>query len=121
MVFLHLHTGVANPAENKHILAISTGPDHPASYDPILADAISDFFSSDWKQKTLNDFHGHIQVYMYMCVYICIYVYMHMYVCMYVPYGGKLWRWETLANLANDRGFAKFIPAKFYPVKVSLT
>ena len=27
------------------------------------------------------------------------------------------WRWETLANLANDRGFAKFIPIKFYPVK----
>ena len=34
-----------------------------------------------------------------------------------LPYGGKLWRWEMLANLANDRGFAKFIPAKFYPVK----
>ena len=38
-----------------------------------------------------------------------------------LPYGGKLWRWETLANLANDRGFAKFIPTKFYPVKESLT
>ena len=38
-----------------------------------------------------------------------------------IPYGGKLWWWETLANLANDRGFAKFIPAKFYPVKGSLT
>ena len=35
----------------------------------------------------------------------------------YVPYGGKLWRWEMLVNLANDSQFAKFIPAKFYPVK----
>ena len=38
-----------------------------------------------------------------------------------IPYEGKLWWWETLANLANDCGFAKFIPAKFYPVKGSLT
>ena len=38
-----------------------------------------------------------------------------------IPYGGKLWRWEMLVNLANDRGFTKFIPAKFYPVKESLT
>ena len=34
--------------------------------------------------------------------------------------GGKLWWWEMLVNLANDRGFAKFIPAKFYPIKESL-
>ena len=40
---------------------------------------------------------------------------------LYVPYGGKLWWWEMLANLANDCGFVKFIPAKFYPVKESLT
>ena len=39
----------------------------------------------------------------------------------YITYGGKLWRWETLANLANDSQFAKFIPAKFYPIKESLT
>jgi len=38
-----MHTG----AESKHLLTISTGPDHPASFDPILADAISDFFSAD--------------------------------------------------------------------------
>ena len=38
-----------------------------------------------------------------------------------IPYGGKLLWWEMLANLANDLGFAKFIPAKFYPVKESLT
>ena len=38
-----------------------------------------------------------------------------------IPYGGKLWWWETLANFVNDCGFAKFIPAKFYPVKESLT
>ena len=36
------HAGAANPAGNKHILTISTGPDHPASYDSILADAITD-------------------------------------------------------------------------------
>ena len=62
-------TGAAGEAENKHILAISTGPDHPASYDPILADAVTDFFSSDWKQKTLSDFHEHIQVYTYISSY----------------------------------------------------
>ena len=60
--YIFVHTGAANAAENKHILAISTGPDHAASYDPILADAITDFFSSDWKEKTLSDFHEHIQV-----------------------------------------------------------
>ena len=38
----------------------------------------------------------------------------------FIPYGGKLWQWETLVNLANDHKFAKFIPAKFYPVKESL-
>ena len=31
-----------------------------------------------------------------------------------IPYGGKLWRGETLANLANDHKFAKFFPTKFY-------
>ena len=30
------------------ILTISTGPDHPASYDPILANTITEFFSSDY-------------------------------------------------------------------------
>ena len=68
-VNIPVHAGAADEAENKHILAISTGPDHPASYDPILADAITDFFSSDWKQKTLSDFHKHIQV----CTYISSY------------------------------------------------
>ena len=33
-----------------------------------------------------------------------------------ILYGGKLWRWEMLANLANDRGFAKFIPAQLKKV-----
>ena len=72
-MWICVHTGVAaDEAENKHILAISTGPDHPASYDPILADAISDFFSSDWKQKTLIDFHQHIQVYTHTCIHAVI-------------------------------------------------
>ena len=61
----YLHKGAAQLAKDKHILAISTGPDHPASYDPILANAISDFFSSDWKEKTLSDFHDQVQVHMY--------------------------------------------------------
>ena len=39
----------------------------------------------------------------------------------WIPYGGKPWRGETLANLANDHGFAKFIPTKFYPVKENHT
>ena len=64
---MHVHTGAVNAAENKHILAISTGPDHAASYDPILADTITDFFSSAWREKTLGDFHEHIQV----CIYVC--------------------------------------------------
>lgn len=73
-----MHAGAANPAENKHILTISTGPDHPASYDPILADAISDFFSSDWKEKTLTDFYEYIQV----CSYNhCIYIHTYMHWC----------------------------------------
>ena len=59
---MRAHTGAANPVGNKHILTISTGPDHPASYDPILADAITEFFSSDWKEKTLSDFYEHLQV-----------------------------------------------------------
>ena len=25
-------------------------------------------------------------------------MYMHMYICMYIPYGGKLWRVQTLVN-----------------------
>ena len=45
---------------------------------------------------------------------VCTYVYM--YTCMYVRilYGGKIWRRETLGNLANDHKFAKFKPSKFY-------
>lgn len=70
----YLHTGVAHLATDKHILAISTGPDHPASYDPILADAVSDFFSSNWKEKTLSDFHDQIQVAMYVPHYISWFV-----------------------------------------------
>ena len=55
--------GVTSSEEDKHVLAISTGPDHPASYDLILADAINDFFSGpDWKEKSFVDFHQHIQV-----------------------------------------------------------
>ena len=54
-----------------YILAISTGPDHAAGYDPILADAITDFFS-DWKEKTLGDsMSTYRYVYMY-AVTICI-------------------------------------------------
>ena len=30
-----------------------------------------------------------------------------------LPYGGKLWRSENLANLANDQKFANFSPSKF--------
>ena len=58
-----LNIGIANPSKNKHMLAISTGPDHPASYDGILADAITNFFSkTDWKEKSFFDFHQHLQV-----------------------------------------------------------
>ncbi|XP_065902943.1 uncharacterized protein [Dysidea avara] len=53
---------ISNPAQDKHMLAISTGPDHPASYDGILADVITDFFSKmDWKEKSFLDFHQYIQ------------------------------------------------------------
>ena len=31
----------------------------------------------------------------------------------HVPYGGKLWWGETLANLANDHKLAKVSPANF--------
>ena len=34
-----------------------------------------------------------------------------------MPYEGKLWWWETLANLANNHEFVKFTPAKIYLVK----
>ena len=36
--------------------------------------------------------------------------------CPLILYGGKLWRWETLVNLANDHELVKFISAKFYKV-----
>ena len=47
-----------------------------------------------------------------LCIFYLTYV--------HILYGGKLWWWE-MANLANDRGFDKFIPAKLYPVKEILT
>ena len=30
-----------------------------------------------------------------------------------IPYGGKLWHSENLANLANDQKFSKFSPSKY--------
>ena len=34
---------------------------------------------------------------------------------MYIPYSGKVWRGESLANLANRRRFAKLKPSKLIP------
>ena len=66
-----------------------------------------------------------------VCMRVCVFVCMLacMYVCIGIPYGGKLWRMETLADLANDDKFTKVYFAncvfvanlpKFAPTKVSL-
>ena len=34
-----------------------------------------------------------------------------------VPYSGKVWRGESLANLVNRRRFAKLKPTKLIPVQ----
>ena len=38
-----------------------------------------------------------------------------------IPYRGKLWRGETLANLANDHKFAKVYSANFYSVLIKIS
>ena len=38
------------------------------------------------------------------------------YLCkLWLPYSGKVWRGESLANLANRRRFAKLKPSKLIP------
>ena len=58
-------------------------------------------------------------VYAHTCVCVLYAVYVCVCVCMCarmlrVPYGGKLWRWKTLAN---DHKFAKISPNQILAVK----